>query len=394
MHKLTTNTDSPPKPLLAEPPNFPTRRTCMLIITHACNLNCSYCYENFKSNKFMTFELAKNILEKEFEFIRNSSVYDSLSIDFMGGEPMTNFKLIQQVVEWLDESDFNIPYICFASTNGTLVGRKEEEWLFLHRDKIVFALSYDGDSNMQNTNRSSSSYKINVDFFKKTWPQQGYHMTISKETLQNLAKGVIDLQKENIPLIAALAQGIDWTEDDARELRKQLRILSKFYLEHSDCPPFSMLTRPLFHLGDLASGQQKYCGAGTGMVTYDVDGSVYPCHIFTPLVLGADKALEINNSNLNCSCNLNDEYCENCLLKHWCNTCYGFNYRDRGDIATRDHRWCFMMREWAISCCEFQIAYYHQHIHELSESDYLQLNAAIKSHELFEKNYNNFRQCL
>lgn len=27
------------------------RRTCMLMITHKCNLNCSYFYEGFKSDK-------------------------------------------------------------------------------------------------------------------------------------------------------------------------------------------------------------------------------------------------------------------------------------------------------------------------------------------------------
>ena len=35
------------------------RRTCMLVITHQCNLNCRYCYESFKSRKAMPFDLAK-----------------------------------------------------------------------------------------------------------------------------------------------------------------------------------------------------------------------------------------------------------------------------------------------------------------------------------------------
>lgn len=29
------------------------RRVCMLMITHACNLNCSYCYESHKQNAYM-----------------------------------------------------------------------------------------------------------------------------------------------------------------------------------------------------------------------------------------------------------------------------------------------------------------------------------------------------
>ena len=36
------------------------RRICMLMITHACNLNCSYCYESHKRNSYMTTEQAKH----------------------------------------------------------------------------------------------------------------------------------------------------------------------------------------------------------------------------------------------------------------------------------------------------------------------------------------------
>ncbi len=31
---------------------------CILLVTNACNLNCLYCYENYKSNKYMTLEVA------------------------------------------------------------------------------------------------------------------------------------------------------------------------------------------------------------------------------------------------------------------------------------------------------------------------------------------------
>ena len=77
------------------------RRTCTLLITYRCNLNCVYCYEHFKGNKKMTFEMAKSIVEKELEFVKNSSNYDELEIDFMGGEPFIEFSLIKKITEWL-----------------------------------------------------------------------------------------------------------------------------------------------------------------------------------------------------------------------------------------------------------------------------------------------------
>jgi len=66
----------------------PRRRTCSLIITHQCNLKCTYCYELFKSKMSMSFDLAKAILLNEFERLGASEEFDEIVIDFMGGEPM------------------------------------------------------------------------------------------------------------------------------------------------------------------------------------------------------------------------------------------------------------------------------------------------------------------
>ena len=81
------------------------RRTCMLIVTHACNLNCSYCYEPYKQNVYMDLDLAKEIISREARFVNESDDFDELEIDFMGGEPLMNFPLIKNVVEWLVEKE-------------------------------------------------------------------------------------------------------------------------------------------------------------------------------------------------------------------------------------------------------------------------------------------------
>ena len=104
------------------------RRICMLMITHACNLNCSYCYESHKRNSYMTTEQAKQIIINEAEMVANSSEYDELQIDFMGGEPLMNFTLIKNIVEWLETDVISVPWICFATTNATLLDDKRKEW--------------------------------------------------------------------------------------------------------------------------------------------------------------------------------------------------------------------------------------------------------------------------
>ena len=43
-----------------------------ITLTQACNLNCIYCYENHKSTKFMSFEKAKEIIDKELTSIKKN----------------------------------------------------------------------------------------------------------------------------------------------------------------------------------------------------------------------------------------------------------------------------------------------------------------------------------
>lgn len=190
------------------------RRTCMLMVTHACNLNCTYCYERFKDAGMMSFETAKTCILKEVDFVRHSEKYDELEIDFMGGEPLLNFTLIQQVVEWLEETDIGIPYITFATSNGTLITEENKVWLEAHKDSFVIGLSYDGDELMQACNRNTQP--IDLSWFARVWPFQGVRMTISKETVRTLARGVLSVQRAGLICTAVLAQGIDWDDEDAR----------------------------------------------------------------------------------------------------------------------------------------------------------------------------------
>ena len=250
------------------------RRTCMLMVTHACNLNCSYCYESHKKNAYMDINLAKEIILKEAQFVKDSDQFDELEIDFMGGEPFMNFPLIKEIVEWLENGVIDIPYVCFATTNGTLLTDEIKNWLRKHKNSITLGASYDGNSEMQSTNRGTDKYNLDLNFFHELWSNQPLHMTISKETLQNLAEGVLDIQKQGYKVFVSLAQGVDWTTDDAIIYREQLCILKDFYLKNTSLTPFNRLTRlmNIFTLPTEEENSWRWCGTGKNMITYDIIG--------------------------------------------------------------------------------------------------------------------------
>ena len=80
----------------------------ILWVTDDCNLNCTYCYEKKqKGIYYMNQNTALSIIENIIKEIKENN-YKSLSISFMGGEPLLNFPIINFIVNY-----FNRALICF-----------------------------------------------------------------------------------------------------------------------------------------------------------------------------------------------------------------------------------------------------------------------------------------
>lgn len=358
----------------------------MLVVTHACNLNCTYCYEAHKGNRNMTFLTAVDCLERELALVRADEKFREIEVQFMGGEPFMAFSLIKDIVSWLKVNAGDIPWICSCSTNGTLVDDETKQWLEVNRECFVPCLSYDGDDEMQKCNRGYGRGVVDLGYFLRVWPFQHLHMTVSKETLPNLCRGIVAVHKQGGRVDLALAQGVDWNNEDARIFDEQLCLLAQFYLDNPAYEPVNVLTRMLFDIPSSKCAQVKFCGTGTHMVAYDVDGQPYGCHMFTPVVMGdveSKKCLEAIDWERECS--FSDPYCETCLYRGWCPTCCGFNLRFRGNLATRDHRWCGMIQIQVLRACEFQLKYFGKFKDKLSGADVQQLEGVIRTYDAIHK---------
>ena len=99
--------------------------------------------------------------------------------------------LIKKVYDYTLAKYSNESFIFYATTNGALLNDEMKSWFSAHKDTFVLGLSLDGTPDTHNYNRSNSYDKIDIDFFKNTWPIQGVKMTISEYTLKDLADNVI-----------------------------------------------------------------------------------------------------------------------------------------------------------------------------------------------------------
>ena len=319
-------------------------RSVTLTLTTRCNLSCVYCYENNKSNSAMSLETAKNILDRTFRELNGGKLY----IELFGGEPFLEFDLIKALYEYADKEYHQEKWIMFATTNGTLIHDDVQEWLKKH-PRMICGLSLDGNKTMQDLNRSCSFDLIDLDFFLSQYPDQKIKMTISQNTLPMLAEGVIFAQEKGFKINCNLAFGIDWNNPHNTEiLEEQLKQLIEYYLQHQDAEPCSMLNNPIggAALTKKTPYVRKWCGTGTAMRAYSVDGTAYPCQFFMPISAGIEKARPIGSIVFDKEIPLErvDERCRDCVAIDICPTCYGSNYIATGNIYQKDRGYCQLMK--------------------------------------------------
>jgi uncharacterized protein len=117
-----------------------------LIVTEGCNLSCSYCvlgrhYPAFawRSSRRMSPDVAERAIDFFLQCCRKDK---PISIGFYGGEPLTNFALIEHCLEYVrQQSDSDL--IGFnMTTNATLLDA--DKIAVLRRHNVLLAVSLDG----------------------------------------------------------------------------------------------------------------------------------------------------------------------------------------------------------------------------------------------------------
>jgi radical SAM protein with 4Fe4S-binding SPASM domain len=230
---------------------------------------------------------------------------------------------------------------------------------------------------MHDLNRSNSFSRIDIPFFQNTWANPSVKMTISNETLPFLSDGVIFIHSLGFTIDNNFAYKIDWSDSrNINILNIELRKLIEFYLKHPEIQPCSLLDMKIEY---QIKEQKKWCGTGTHMVVYDVDGVNYPCSTFLPMSIGTEKANLSRNIDFSITENLLDPKCKGCVIQSGCPTCYGSNYAESGNIAIKSNQLCQLtkIRALAVSYLRAKRILGKSNLESLEGVDYLTVKAAL-----------------
>lgn len=331
----------------------------MLIVVESCNLDCTYCYEHHKTNSRMTFDVARKCIDEEMKKLSNENI---IEIEFIGGEAFIAFDVIKKVVEYVDNKycDFNIHYAC--TTNGTLVHGEIQEWLKCHKN-FFCSLSLDGTQIMHDINRpvkknmKGSFELIDIEFFLTNYSKIRAKMTISPETLPYMAEGIKYIESLGFGCDATIATAIDWTDkNNINILKQQLNELIEYYIKNPEIELSQIVAIELDSVFSKKEGKTRYCGAGSRIHAYDVDGNQYPCQGFAPITLGkeAEEYIKTDLSDVI----LDDKSpCRKCDFLYMCPDCYATNRMSTGDIRLQSKEMCLFNRLCALASSTIQ---YHR----------------------------------
>ena len=157
--------------------DFKKRKTVVkalcLHIAHDCNLGCRYCFaeegEYHGRRALMSFAVGKKALDF---LIANSGKRRNLEVDFFGGEPLMNWDVVKQLVEYgrSQEAVHDKRFRFTLTTNGVLLN--DEIMEFCNREMSNVVLSLDGRREVNDYMRPTrsgkgSSYDIIVPKFQK-----------------------------------------------------------------------------------------------------------------------------------------------------------------------------------------------------------------------------------
>ncbi len=353
----------------------------MVVVTCRCNFHCKYCHASSSDQHDMKLDMTWKVARKTVEKIF-SSPSRQIKIEFQGGEPLLNWKMIQNIVEYAEIlnrfSKRDLEFV--ICTNLTLA--TEDILNYCKKHHIYISTSLDGNKDIQNANRISRDQKDGYEEFLKGL-QLARHIlgneacsalvTVTRTNLKCL-DGVIDeyirmgfqgiFIRELNPYGYAVSHFASLgysTEEFIRSYKNALNYIidqnlkGHFFVEYYAALILKRILTP-FPTGFV--DMQFPCGNVIGGAIYDYDGNVYASDEGRMLARMGDRKFLLGNvltdrwedifkgdkarAIVKCSCMETLPGCSWCAYQMYCGSDPVRYYTECGDLSGKrsDSNFC------------------------------------------------------
>lgn len=277
----------------------PIVKALCLNIAHDCNLACKYCFASQGDyggvkRELMSFDVAKRAVDF---LIAMSGTRQHCEIDFFGGEPLLNWDVVKQTVEYVEsiQAAHNKIFKLTLTTNGVLLTQDKIDYVNEHNISLV--LSIDGREEVHNRMRPSAggtdTYKTVaknlVNAVKQRDGREYYVRGTYTHNNLDFTKDVIamsDLGFEHLSMEPVVGKEGEYVlrDEDLPILEKEYEKLADLYLQRQKDgwgEKFNFFHfRMDLYRGPCMAKRLRGCGAGHEYMAIVPNGDIYPCHQF------------------------------------------------------------------------------------------------------------------
>ncbi len=340
--------------------DFKNRQTVVkalcLHIAHDCNLACKYCFagegEYHGDRALMSLEVGKKALDF---LVAHSGGRVNLEVDFFGGEPLMNWPVVKELVEYGRslEEPYHKKFRFTLTTNGVLLN--DEILEFANKEMANIVLSIDGRKEIHDRMRpfrnGAGSYDLILPKFIKTAKSRGQtryyvrgtythdNLDFSEDVLHLADLGFQQISVE--PVVAPPKEPYAISEADVPKLKEEYdRLAAEMLKRNREGRGFHF-----FHFmidlegGPCVAKRLSGCGSGTEYLAVTPWGDLYPCHQFVgneDFLMGNvyDGVVREDIRDKFKSCNVYArEKCKKCFARFYCSGgCAANSYNFHGDI--------------------------------------------------------------
>lgn len=353
--------------------DFKKRKTVVkalcLHIAHDCNLACQYCFaeegEYHGRRALMSFEVGKKALDF---LIANSGNRRNLEVDFFGGEPLMNWEVVKQLVEYgrSKEKEYNKNFRFTMTTNGVLLN--DEIMDYCNREMSNVVLSLDGRKEVNDKMRpfrgGKGSFDLIVPKFQKFAEMRGdrdyyvrgtftrHNLDFSKDVTEFADLGFHSMSIE--PVVAKPEEEYAIREEDLPQIMEEYDHLAEEYIRRKkEGRGFNFFHFNIdLNQGPCVAKRLSGCGSGTEYLAVTPWGDLYPCHQFVgqeEFLLG-NVDTGVTNERIRDEFKLCNVYakdkCRNCFARFYCSGgCAANSYNFHGSITDAYDIGCAMQKK-------------------------------------------------
>ncbi|WP_455950091.1 radical SAM protein [Eubacterium sp.] len=263
-----------------------------LHVSHDCNLNCGYCYAGGgaygKNKELMSIETA----EKTIDYVINRfAKVEELGIEFFGGEPMLNYKMIGKLINNIEKRYPEVTFSYGCVTNGTIMN--EEIYNMYKKYRFHVMLTIDGPQKYHDKQRIDKEGKgtfdtivMNLPLFKQSVEKLSVRVVYTKKNVDlfQIYKYIYEkLEITDISFRPVMTRSQEYALDkiDKEFIEKEICKIFDYYFEkklQGEQIHTKLFDEIIFH---LLNKQQKtnFCDFGR-FVSITPNGNIYPCTHF------------------------------------------------------------------------------------------------------------------